>query len=246
MERLLEVVMSRKSHPPAVVLVRPQLAENIGAAARAMANFGVRELRLVDPRPFDETLAARTACDGRELLQAARTFPDLKAAVADCALVIGSTRRARHVKLEAVTPAEAAQRLTGLPPAAASALVFGAEAAGLTNEELYLCDLHSTIPVAEFGSLNLSQAVLVYLYAWFQSAPQRPELWKETTRPATHAEKQRVYDLFERILVAAQYKPLSRLPEFLRRVKLLFEDRPLSEREQRILLKMLRYFEKLV
>ena len=230
--------------PPAVVLVRPQLAENIGAAARAMANFGVRDLRLVNPRPYDAVLAARTACDGRDLFNAARTYPDLRSAVADCALTIGTTRRARHVKLAPISPAETAARLAALPPAATAALVFGAEAAGLTNEELYLCDLHSTIPTTDLGSLNLGQAVLLYLYEWFQAGPQCPELWKESTRPATQAEKQRVYDLLERFLVAAQYKPLSRLPEFMRRVKHLFEDRPMTERDQRILLKVLRYLEK--
>lgn len=237
--------MSTKHPAPAVVLVRPQIAENIGAAARAMANFGARDLRLVNPRPYDETLAARTACDGRDILGAVRVFSDLNTAVADCTLVVGTTRRARHVKLEAIPPSETTARLAELPPAATAALVFGAEAAGLTNDELFLCDLHSTIPTAEFGSLNLGQAVLLYLYEWFQASPQCPELWKESTRPATHAEKQFVYDLIERLLVAAEYKPLSRLPEFMRRVKHLFEDRPLTERQQRILLKVLRYFEKL-
>jgi len=230
--------------PPVVVLVRPQLAENIGAAARAMVNFGARDLRLVNPRPFDEVLAARTACDGREIFAAARTYPDLRAAVADCALTLGTTRRSRHVKLEALSPAETAARLATLPAPAISALVFGAEAAGLTNEELYLCDLHSTIPTTELGSLNLGQAVLLYLYEWFQVSPVCPAPWKENTRPATHAEKQRVYDLMEHLLIEGDYKPRTRLPEFMRRVKLLFEERPLTEREQRILLKMLRYFEK--
>lgn len=231
---------------PAVVLVRPQLAENIGAAARAMANFGADDLRLVAPREFDAVLAARNACDGRGVFERAQTFPDLRAAVADCALVIGSTRRGRHVKLEALTPREAASRLAAAPGGARTAVVFGAESAGLTNEELYLCDLHSTIPTTELGSLNLSQAVLLYLYEWFQASPERPEPWRESTRPATHAEKQRAYDLFEKLLIRADYKPISRLPEFLRRIKLLFEDRPLSEREQRILLKLLRYLEKLI
>jgi tRNA/rRNA methyltransferase len=231
--------------PPAVVLVRPQLAENIGATARAMANFGAGDLRLVQPRAFDEVLAARTACDGRSILAAARTFADLPAAVSGCVLVIGTTRRSRHVKLEAVLPGQAAQRLVDLPPGTPSALVFGAEQAGLTNEELFLCDLYSTIPTTEQGSLNLSQSVLVYLYSWFQASPQCPEPWREETRLATHAEKQRVYDLCEQLLRAAHYKPLTRLPDFMRRVKLLFEHRPVTEREQRILLKLLRYVEKL-
>jgi tRNA/rRNA methyltransferase len=236
--------MSKGSSAPAVVLVRPQLAENIGAAARAMANFGASDLRLVAPRPFDAVLAARNACDGRDILDRARTFPDLRSALADRALTIATSRRARQIKLEALTPEAAVQRLHGVVPGNGTALVFGAEQAGLTNEELYLCDLHSTIPTTDQGSLNLGQAVLLYLYAWFRTMPGSPDLWRPETRLATHSEKQRALDLLERLLIAAHYKPRVRLPDFLRRVKLLFEERPLTEREQRILLKALRYLEK--
>lgn len=236
--------MSKDASAPAVVLVRPQLAENIGAAARAMVNFGASDLRLVAPRGFDPVLAARNACDGRDVLARASTYPDLRSALADRALTIATSRRARQIKLEAKTPEAAVRRLHDLPAGNGAALVFGAEAAGLTNEELYLCDLHSTIPTTDQGSLNLGQAVLLYLYLWFRTAPDRPELWRPETRLATHAEKQRAFDLLERLLIEAHYKPLTRLPDFLRRVKLLFEERPLTEREQRILLKVLRYLEK--
>ncbi len=234
--------------PPVVVLVRPQLAENIGAVARAMANFGAADLRLVCPRPFDETLAARTACDGRGLLARARVFPDLRAAVADCALAVGTTRRPRRVKLPAWTPEQAASRLRSLPGASRAALVFGAEQAGLTNEELFLCDATSSIPASELGSLNLGQAALLYLYSWFAASPLAGAALRQPAfgrRLATHAEKQRVYDMLEKLLQASGYRPVERLPEFLRRVKLLFEDRPLTEREQRILLKLLRQLDTL-
>ncbi len=237
--------MSSKNQPPAVILIRPQLGENIGAVARAMANFGARDLRLVNPRPFDAVAAARSACDGRDILTAAVTFPDLRSAAADCVLTVATTRRARRVKLESAHPAAAAARLTGLPPGGLGALVFGAEQAGLTNAELFLCDLTSSIPTAKSGSLNLSHAVLLYLYEWRQAAlGAAPEAG--TALLATHLHKQRIYDLLEKLLLASQYQPRSRLPEFMRRVKLLFEQRLMTEREQRILLKVLRHWEKLI
>ena len=91
----------------------------------------------------------------------------------------------------------------------------------------------------------MGQAVLLYLYEWFLSAPPEPAPPLALDRPATHAEKQRSYDLLGKLLQAADYKPITRLPEFIRRVKLLFETRPLTFREQKILLKALRYLEKI-
>lgn len=230
--------------PPVIVLVRPQLAENIGAAARAMVNFGGRDLRLVAPRAFDPALAERMACDGRDILARRQTFPDLASALADCAYALATSRRLRRVKIPPLAPRAAAERLAALPPASRKALVFGSESAGLTNDELFLCDAASTIPVTNQGSLNLAQAVVVYCYEWFVAAQQAPPLPFDSSPLATHEEKQRIYDVLADLLLAADYQPRSRFPEFMRRVKLLFENRLLTRREQRILLKVLRYLEK--
>jgi len=222
------------------------MAENIGSTARAMINFGARDLRLVDPKPYDMVLAQRVACDGREVLENIRHFPDLNAALADCAFTVATSRRPRRIKLAALKPSTAVQRLWNLPAGEPTALVFGAEQSGLTNEELYLCDITSTIPTTENGSLNLGQAVVVYLYEWYQAGPGRDWFPNVHVRLATHAEKEMVYDLLFRLLVAGEYKPLQRLPEFIRKFKLLFEERPMTEREQRILLKAMRHLEKLI
>ncbi|MEW6516185.1 MAG: RNA methyltransferase [candidate division FCPU426 bacterium] len=230
--------------PPVIVLVRPQLAENIGATARAMVNFGGRDLRLVAPREFDQALAERMACDGRDIFLRRQVYPDLASAPADCAYALATSRRLRRVKIPPLDPRAAAERLAALPPSSRKALVFGSEQAGLTNEELFLCDAASTIPVTEQGSLNLAQAVVVYCYEWFTASRQARPLPYTPERPATHEEKQRIYDLLSSLLLAADYQPRSRFPEFLRRVKLLFENRLLTHREQRILLKVLRYLEK--
>jgi tRNA/rRNA methyltransferase len=222
------------------------MAENIGSTARAMVNFGATDLRLVDPKPYDPAVATRLACDGDTILQNIRHFNDLNSALADCVFTIATTRRSRRIKLEALKPNNAVQHLWRLPAGVQTALVFGAEQSGLSNEELYSCDITSTIPVTDMGSLNLSQAVVVYLYEWFQSGPGKAWFSDVYSRLATHAEKQRVYELLEKLLAEGQYKPIQRLPEFMRRVKLLFEERPLTEREQRILLKALRHLEKLI
>ncbi len=235
----------RTAPPPVIVLVRPQLAENIGATARAMVNFGARELRVVNPQPYDEIHAARMACDGRLVLERMKRYPDLRSALADCAYTVATSRRLRRIKIAPLEPRAAMAKLLTFSSPARTAVVFGAEQAGLTNEELFLCDVASAIPTSDQGSLNLGQAVLLYLYEWFLAAHPDTTLPLSLDRPATHAEKQRSYDLLGKLLRASDYKPLSRLPEFMRRVKLLFETRPLSFREQKILLKALRYLEKI-
>jgi len=233
-------------NPPVIILVRPQLAENIGATARAMVNFGAKDLRLVNPRPYDEIRAARMACDGREILKQLQVYPDLHSALADCTYTVATSRRLRRVKIPPLEPKAIITKFLSLPPNARTALVFGAEQAGLTNEELFLCDTTSTIPTREKGSLNLGQSVLIFLYEWCLATQHTEPASTPQDRLATHSEKQRSYDLIEKLLVASDYKPMTRLPEFMRRVKYLFENRPLTYREQKILLKVLRYFEKLI
>ncbi|MCK5241011.1 hypothetical protein KAR34_01045 [bacterium] len=239
--------MKSNLKPPVIVLVRPQLAENIGATARAMVNFSALDLRLVKPSPYDEVHAARMACDGRKILGNLKVFQNLRDALTDCTYSIATSRRLRRVKIPPLTPKAAIDKVQALSKSAKIAIVFGAERAGLTNEEVFLCDTASIIPTSEKGSLNLSQSVLIFLYEWFLSSHEvrfdneNPEL----DRLATHGEKQRTYDLIRQLLVAIDYQPRDRLPEFMRRVKYLFEDRPMTFREQKILLKILRYFEKL-
>ncbi|MCD4812176.1 RNA methyltransferase [bacterium] len=236
--------MKKSCSLPIVVLVRPQIAENIGATARAMVNFGITELRLVTPRTYDEAHAARMACDGRTILKNLQIFPDLRTALEDCAYTIATTRRARRVKISSLQPEEAVSRLCRIEHSEKTAIIFGAEAAGLTNEEVFLCDTTSTIPTGELGSLNLGQAVIIYLYEWFRKSPAILPEKNPLDRLATHGEKQRVYDLLNQLLITSDYQPRGRLPEFIRRVKLLFEDRLLTFREQKIFLKVLRYLEK--
>ncbi len=155
---------------PIVVLVEPQLGENIGTAARAMANFGLRHLRLVNPRDGWPNVHARRAASGADVvLDGARLFDTLAAAVADCNFVLATTARAHDQAKPVIGPAEAARQMVPrLSGGETVAVVFGRERWGLVNTEVGLADRIITLPVnPAFASLNLAQAVLVVAYEWF-------------------------------------------------------------------------------
>ncbi|GMM94268.1 RNA methyltransferase [Qipengyuania sp. MTN3-11] len=151
---------------PIIVLVRPQLGENIGKAARAMLNFGLDELRLVAPRDGWPNPSAGPAAAGADVvLQKAQVFDSLAEAVADCAHVYATTVRKRGVTKPVVTPQEAAQEIAAAT--ARSAIVFGPERSGLETEDVALARAILTVPInPEFGSLNLAQAVILCAYEW--------------------------------------------------------------------------------
>jgi len=163
------------SFAPAVILCRPQLGENIGAAARAMKNFGLWDLRLVAPRDgWPNEKAAAMAVTAKDILDSARVFGDLHEALADLNLVYAITARDRGITKEILTPPEAASRLRAAGPDDKTGLLFGNERAGLENEDVSLCDAVITIPTAEFASLNLGQAVLLCCYEWFKLEDDTP------------------------------------------------------------------------
>jgi tRNA/rRNA methyltransferase len=161
----------RAAPAPIVVLVEPQLGENIGAAARAMANFGLSRLRLVKPRqrwPNDK--AAMMAAGADRILDATVLFDSLEAAIADCSFVLATTARAHDQAKPVVGAAEAAAEMAEHVDAGESvAVVFGRERNGLENDEVALADRIVTLPVnPAFASLNLAQAVVVVAYEWFK------------------------------------------------------------------------------
>jgi tRNA/rRNA methyltransferase len=158
---------------PVVVLVEPQMGENIGAAARAMANFGLGRLRLVKPRqgwPNDKAVMMAAGAD--RVLDGAVLFETLEEAVADCSFVLATTAR-QHDQLKPIVDAQ--QAAAEMAPRVAAgdtvALVFGRERNGLENHEVGLADRIVTLPVnPAFASLNLAQAVIVVAYEWFKLA----------------------------------------------------------------------------
>jgi tRNA/rRNA methyltransferase len=158
---------------PVVILVEPQLGENIGAAARAMANFGLSRLRLVRPRQAWPNDKARIMAAGADrVLDGAELYDTLEAAIADCSFVLATTARAHDQAKPVVGPAEAAALLA--PRVAAGqtvALLFGRERNGLENDEVALADRIVTLPInPAFASLNLAQAVVIVAYEWFKLA----------------------------------------------------------------------------
>jgi len=158
---------------PIVILVEPQIGENIGAAARAMANFGLSQLRLVKPRQrWPNPDAKRVASGADRILTDTRLFDTIEEAIADCTLVFATTARA-HDQAKPVIDAPEAARLAAPRIAAGEnvGILFGRERTGLENQEVALADRIVTLPVnPAFASLNLAQAVVIVTYEWFKLA----------------------------------------------------------------------------
>jgi tRNA/rRNA methyltransferase len=195
---------------PIVVLVEPQLGENIGAAARAMANFGLSRLRLVEPRQaWPNTKARMMAAGADRILDGAELYDSLEAAIADCTFVIAATARAHDQAKPVVGAAEAAALL--VPRVAAgelAAFVFGRERNGLENEEVALADRILTLPVnPAFASLNLAQAVAIVAYEWFKlaSGAKLPFAMPEKSAPAPKEQLLAFFASLERELEKVEF-----------------------------------------
>ena len=158
--------MTEQTHPPAVILVRPQEEGNVGAVARAMANMGLDELIVVAPQCELGRMAEAFAVDAREILAARRTVGEFAEAIAPFQrLVATSSSRGRTLDRPPLAPRELPAVLAADPPGSRAALVFGGERSGLTTDELARCEPLVTIPAAaRQPTLNLSQAVLVLAY----------------------------------------------------------------------------------
>jgi tRNA/rRNA methyltransferase len=191
--------------PPVIVLVRPQLGENIGKAARAMLNFGLTELRLVAPRDGWPNPSAGPAAAGADLvLERASVHETLAEAVADCAHVYATTVRKRGVTKPVLTPEEAAQAVQREP--GRSAYVFGPERAGLETDDVALARAIVTVPInPEFGSLNLAQAVILLAYEWSKTAALAQPPLEELLPPAPQEELEGMILQLEAMLEPCRY-----------------------------------------
>src|SRR5690349_8326939 len=151
---------------PVIVLVRPQLGQNIGNAARAMLNFGLTEMRLVAPRDGWPNPDAGPSASGADIvLEQAQVFDTAEQAIADCSHVFASTVRRRDLVMPVLRPEEMAERIASSPDR--SAILFGAERSGLETDEVALANAIVTVPInPRFGSLNLAQAVILLAYEW--------------------------------------------------------------------------------
>jgi tRNA/rRNA methyltransferase len=176
------------NQPPVIVLVRPQLGQNIGKAARAMLNFGLTDMRLVAPRDGWPNPDAGPAASGADVvLERAQVFATAAEAVADCPLVFASTVRRRDLVMPVLHPEDMADRIRA--SSGRSAILFGPERAGLETEEVALAQAIVTVPInPEFGSLNLAQAVILLAYEWSRRSTLAQPPAKELEPPAPHGE----------------------------------------------------------
>ena len=196
--------------PPVFILVRPQMGENIGAAARAMLNFGLERMRIVDPRDgWPNPKAAAMASGAGRVLDFAGVFPDVRAAVADCDYVFATTARGRELTKPVVTPERAMVMAREMAAAGKKVgVMFGPERAGLENDDVVQAQAIVTVPVnPEFFSLNLAQCVLLLGYEWGRQGSEVPPevMAMGRTEFATGEEVQRLGDHFEERLAAAGF-----------------------------------------
>jgi tRNA/rRNA methyltransferase len=210
---------------PAVILSHPQLGENIGAAARAMANFGLSDLRLIRPRcAWPNEKAKAMAAGASQVIEEARVFASLREAAADLNLVYATTARERGITKEVLTPAEAGERLRcAVAAGEMPGLLFGNERAGLDNEEISVCDCVITIPTAAFASLNLGQAVLLLSYEWFKAGDTTPRARLDhgvTQRRPTREELVAMFEHLERELADSGFLyPPDKRPGMVRAIR---------------------------
>lgn len=151
---------------PIIILVRPQLGENIGKVARAMLNFGLTELRIIEPRDGWPNPSAGPSAAGADIvLEKAQVYDDLASAVADCHHIYATTVRKRGVTKSVITPEKAAADI--YETQGQSAILFGPERSGLESDDVTVAKAIITVPInPEFGSLNLAQAVILCAYEW--------------------------------------------------------------------------------
>ena len=176
------------SNQPVIVLVRPQLGENIGKAARAMLNFGLTEMRLVAPRDgWPNPDAGPSAAGADSVIEGAQVFDSTAEAVADCAHVYATTVRKRGVTKPVVTPAEAAQEMAAQQ--GKQAILFGPERSGLEADDVALARAIVTVPInPDFPSLNLAQAVILCAYEWSKSENLSLPTLEDVLPPAPQAD----------------------------------------------------------
>jgi tRNA/rRNA methyltransferase len=236
---------------PAIILVKPQLGENIGFAARAMANYGLTDLRLVAPRdgwPNDKAHAA--AAGAAFLVDQASVYPSVAAAIAELHFVLAATARPREMVKAVLSPESAASELKQREQRGErTGILFGPERSGLDNDTIALADAILTAPVNPgFASLSLPQAVLLFGYEWLKGESGAPPLGRATqfdgpaqegtaftdTRPATRAE---LFGLFEHLEAELDRTgflyPAEKRPSMVRAIRNMFHRMGASEQDVR-------------
>jgi tRNA/rRNA methyltransferase len=226
---------------PTVVLVDPQLGQNVGTAARAMLNCGLTELRLVRPRDGWPNQEAERAASGADtVLRRARVFETPADAVADLVHLYAASARPRDMVKPVVTPRRAATEMRGFMAAGEPCgVLFGPERSGLVNDDMALADSVIQVPLnPAFASLNLAQAVLIVGYEWYQAGDATPErvLTRGGGRPATQDELANFLGRLERELDACGFLHVPEMrPTMVRSIRNIFQRTGLMEHEVKTL-----------
>ena len=203
---------------PAILLIRPQMGENIGAAARVMANFGLSDLRLVAPRDgWPNPKAADMVAKALPIIDDAKTFDAAREAVHDMQFVLATSARGRSMNTPSMDAREAMQEIAARAGRGEKcAIMFGPERTGLENEDIAVADALVSIPVSpEYASLNLAQAVAVLAYEWkICSASAEDGVPPKTNEsPHTHAPRAELLGLFDQFETALDDINFWRVPE---------------------------------
>ncbi len=206
-----------------IVLVNTSHPGNIGSAARAMKTMGLSSLYLVAPEKFPNKQADALAVGAADILASATVVATVEEAIADCEMVVGTSTRNRKIPWPILTPREFAEKVQERP--AKTAILFGREDSGLTNEELHLCHYHIQIPAnPEFSSLNLAAAVQVIAYELHVSAtrtkPCESEEWDFAW--ATTQQMEGFYEHLERVLMAINFLDPTNPRQLMTRLRRLY------------------------
>ena len=218
---------------PVIVLVHPQLGQNIGKAARAMLNFGLDEMRLVAPRDGWPNPDAGPAASGADVvLERAQVFDSVQDAITDCSLVFASTVRRRDLVMPVVGPEEMAERIAAAR-LQRSAILFGPERSGLETDDVALAGAIVTVPInPDFGSLNLAQAVILLAYEWSKRAALAQPTAKDVEPPAPHGELEGlITQLDEELERKGYFHPPSRTQATRNTLRTIFTKSGWSSRE---------------
>ena len=233
--------MPKARNSPVIVLVAPQMGENIGAAARAMLNFGLHDLRIVNPRDgWPNQAAIDMAAGALEIMPAPPVFTTLAEALADCHFVYGTTVRKRGMVKPVFTArgavADAHERTVQKQK---TAFVFGPERTGLDNDEIALCHAIVTVPVnPDFSSLNLAQSVLLVAYEWLSLQDSTPDKMIDAGDrfPVTHEKLEEFLTRLEAALDTGGFFRAGDLkPTMLRNIRSMFTRADLTDQEVRTL-----------
>ena len=229
------------SQPPIIILVRPQLGQNIGKAARAMLNFGLTELRLVSPRDgWPNPQAGPAASGADEVLERAQLFDSVAEAIADCSTVFASTVRRRDLVMPVAGPEEMAREMHSAT--GRSAILFGPERSGLETDDVALAGKIVTVPInPEFGSLNLAQAVILLAYEWSRGAELAQPTAKDVEPAAPMAELEgMIGQLDDALDSAGYYFPPDKTPSTRNTIRTIMSKPGWSSREVKMVRGMLR------